>query len=583
VTFAHPALLSLAVLVPVAGAWLHERSTRARRDALAALGDAPVLARAGLTIHEERHRLRALLRIAALTAACLALARPQGDAADVRTGRSGRDVLVALDLSRSMLVEDVGGTRLDRARALARAAASELRSDRFGLVIFGGAGFLQLPLTRDHAVFSRFLDAVSPASIDDQGTNLNAALDVAHTTFEHEGGDGHRAILMLSDGERSEGATDDAVALLEDQHVPVFAIGIGTRTGGLVPPDPTNPADSGSRWHLDNIGRPVTSRLDADVLREIATRTGGTYADWDDAAAQRTIIEGIRRISARPLGTQRVAQHVELFQWPLGLAVLLLGLEAVLALPRRDRHTAASSPPQVATTARAARAAASLAVLFLTGCSAEQRTAGRAARQYARSEFPAAFESYRQLEHSKDPLVQLGAGNAAYRVSRFEDAAASYRRAVPAAAPVERAARFNQGNAWFRAAQATKERALEFYDNAIAAYEAALRADPTDADARFNLELALRKRTESETAGSPGRSGRAQAGEGDGGEEGLDADREQAVGAMAGGGSGDAQGESVEELNEDEARRLLDGIEKEQLTSHEGRPTHHGDRAERDW
>jgi tetratricopeptide (TPR) repeat protein len=180
-------------------------------------------------------------------------------------------------------------------------------------------------------------------------------------------------------------------------------------------------------------------------------------------------------------------------------------------------------------------------------------------------------------------MIQLGAGNAGYRVSRFEDAAASYRRATDASGPAGGAARLNLGNAWFRAAQATKEREVEFYDLAIRAYEQALRADPTDADARWNLELALRKRGETETGGSPGRGGRAIAGEGSGSEEGLDSDREQAIGAMAGGGSGDAQGESAEELSEEDARRLLESIEKQQLTAHEGRPGRRGQRAERDW
>ena len=122
----------------------------------------------------------------------------------------------------------------------------------------------------------------------------------------------------------------------------------------------------------------------------------------------------------------------------------------------------------------------------------------------------------------------------------------------------------------------------EFYGNAIAAYEEVLRIDPGDDDARWNLELALRKQAEYSTGGSPGRGGRAQAGAGDGTEQ-LDSEQEQAVGAMAGGGSGDAAGESAEELSTDEARRLLEQVEREQLSEHEARPARRGTRAERDW
>jgi tetratricopeptide (TPR) repeat protein len=357
-----------------------------------------------------------------------------------------------------------------------------------------------------------------------------------------------------------------------------------------VPADPASAADSGSRWHLDNIGRPVTSRLDADVLRRVAEQTGGRYAAWDDATARAAIIAAIRRISARPLGTQRVAQHVELFQWPLAAAVLLLALEGLLAVASSRPHAFTPSRPRwgrrlaQSGSRRATLASCLVPLALLLACSPQQRAYTSARRAYARAEYPSAFELYRdRLAGAKDPLVQLGAGNAAYRVSRFEDAAAAYRRVVDAPRVAGNRAHFNLGNAWFRAAQATKEREGEFYDLAIQAYEQALRRDPADADARWNLELALRKRGETETGGSPGRGGRAIAGEGDGSEEGLDSDREQAIGAMAGGGSGDAQGESAEELSEDEARRLLESIEKEQLTAHEGRPGRRGQRAERDW
>jgi hypothetical protein len=133
-----------------------------------------------------------------------------------------------------------------------------------------------------------------------------------------------------------------------------------------------------------------------------------------------------------------------------------------------------------------------------------------------------------------------------------------------------------------RAAEEAPDKA-DFLRRAVTTYEEALALAPTDRDAKWNLEIALRKQVDVETGGSPGRGGRAQAGKGSGSEEGLDSQRETAIGAMAGGGMGDAGGESAEELTDEEARKLLEAVERQQLTSHQARPASGGGKAGRDW
>jgi tetratricopeptide (TPR) repeat protein len=170
-------------------------------------------------------------------------------------------------------------------------------------------------------------------------------------------------------------------------------------------------------------------------------------------------------------------------------------------------------------------------------------------------------------------------------MSRYLYAVKTYREVPADRADLRAPTLFNLGNAYVRAAEAAPEadrRAL--YDRGIQAFEEVLYLAPGDMDAKWNLELALRKRGDINTGGSPGRGGRAQAGRSEGGnEEGLEPDREQAVGAMAGGGQGDAEGESAEELDPEKARQLLEQIEKQQLESHEGKPAKEGIRGERDW
>ncbi|MCU0621886.1 MAG: VWA domain-containing protein, partial [Gemmatimonadales bacterium] len=464
---------------------------------------------------------------------------------------------------------DAGGTRLARAKSLLGDLSTALAGDRLGLVIFGGAAFLQLPLTTDHAVFERYVDAASPDDIDDPGTDVLAAVQVAARAFEHDAKGGSRALVLLSDGERSEGALDEAVAKAKEAGIPLFLLGIGTEQGAYVPADSMLPADSGSTWHLDNIGRPVLSRLRADDLRQLAEATGGAYAQWDDGRAVATVAAAVQRLAARPLGVETRLEPDEKFQWPLALAVLLLGLDLLRlpALPRRAVHAAA------------------VGVLpFATSCVADWPVLVAASRDYQAGRYVEARDRWQRVAERRDrPAVRYNLGNAQYRLNRYEEAIESYKAAI--ATPdtaLRRRALLNLGNAYVRASEDAPDEA-DFLARAVGTFEEALALAPDDRDAKWNLEIALRKQTDVETGGSPGRGGRAQAGKGDGSEEGLDSQREMAIGAMAGGGSGDAGGESAEELSADEARKLLEAVERQQLTSHDARPASGGGRAGRDW
>jgi Ca-activated chloride channel family protein len=563
--------VALALLLPWAVAvwYFWRREERARRTALEALGSHPVLARVGAIPTATVRRRSLLVRTMASAFAIVALARPYVGTQEVSGARAGRDILVALDLSRSMRVADANGTRLMRAKALLSEMAKALPGDRLGLIIFGGAAFLQLPLTTDHAVFERWVEAATPEAIDDPGTDLLAAVQVASKTFEHDASNGHRALLVVTDGERSEGALDDAVETAASSGLPIFALGVGTEQGAFVPPDSTLPSDSGATWHLDNIGRPVISRLRAGELQRITEATGGRYAQWNDPNAAGTIAAGIQKLAVRPLGVETQEEPDERFQWPLALAILLLAAD-LLRLPHLR--------------ARTLRPAIIVLLPLLTSCIADWPALSRAASDYEAGRYEAARDAWKQvLEHRDDAEVRYNLGNAQYRMNRYEEAVASYRKMLATSdTALRHRALINLGNAYVRAAEEAPDKA-DFLSRAVATFEEALVLAPADQDAKWNLEIALRKQADVETGGSPGRGGRAQAGEGSGGEEGLDSERQTAIGAMAGGGQGDAGGESAEELSVDDARKLLEAVEREQLSSHEARPAATGGRAGRDW
>ncbi len=193
--FAYPWILGAGLALLAAAGWLVARAERGRRRALARFGELDLLGRGSLAdVTPARHRLW-VLRLAALGLGIVALARPQAGERQSDLVRTGRDVLVLLDLSRSMGVSDVStgavsgpSTRLAVAKQLAWDVTSSYPGDRVGLVVFGGSAFLQLPLTSERSSLRLFLDAASPDDLGDPATDVSAALLAAVSAFEHEGG-----------------------------------------------------------------------------------------------------------------------------------------------------------------------------------------------------------------------------------------------------------------------------------------------------------------------------------------------------------------------------------------------------------
>ncbi len=578
---AQPAALALLLVLPAL--WLIARHARAEREAaLRRFGDPALLARSSRLPGGARTAF-AWFRWLGLGLAVLALARPQVGRQSKPLARTGRDIIVALDLSRSMKVTDVGGTRLRAAKRLAWQLAAARPGDRIGLVIFGGAGFLALPPTGDLGTFQLFLDAASPDDIGDPASDISAGLRVAERTLRREGTTiGSRAVLLLTDGERNEGPIAPTLELFTRARLPVFAVGIGTGNGGRVPND--SGAAEGP-WHLDGIGREVISRLNGPGLDSIALATGGLYARYDDPRGLEAITLALQNLEARVQASQPATEPRERYQWPLLLAVLCLLLELWRAasppLARTGAIPGFASPP--APSQVRAGAAALLLVLPLWSCTGAQRQLAKGQQLYEQGKYLEAYEAYQAvLRQQGGPEVRYNAGNSLYRLRQYNEAARTWRDALTSApAPLRQEAYFNMGNAFVRADEDAN--ALSGYlERALDAYEEALRLNPADQDAKWNLEIALRRRGDVGEQGSPGRGGRAQYGRG-GQEEGYEGNRESAVGAMAGGGSGGDEGESVEELDDQQARAMLEAIERQQLSTHEGRRPASTATGNRDW
>jgi Ca-activated chloride channel family protein len=575
VSFAYPWVLPLGLAALTLVTWLVRRAERARRVALAAFGDEAVLRRGSSLATPRRIRTTAALRVAAVGLGMLALARPQLGERESEMVRTGRDLLLLLDLSRSMGTSDTEGrTRLATAKRLAWAVVSAYPSDRVGLVVFGGSAFLQMPFTSDRASLRLFLDAASQDDLGDPATDVSAALLAAASAFEHEGEEGRRAVLLVSDGESGEGNLEPAIEALREQELPVFAVGIGTGRGGPVPADSTE-----ARYHRDHLGRVIVSRLEEDELRAIAAATGGAYARWDRAEELRTLVTALGRVQPRTLAARKTSERADRYQWPLGLMIVLLLLAEL-----SSRAPSLSSRAQRGILPAKRRSLATLGMtVVVTLLAGSCSPAHRGERLYHQARYPEAYDVFRfGLERDSSARLAFDAGAALYRLERYDEAVAAFRQAARAA-DLRQQSLYNLGNALVRAAEERPGEPAPLLD-AVGAYEEALHLAPGDAEARWNLEVALRRLGDDRTSGGSSGQGRnADYGRGDNHVPGYEGNPDAAVGAMAGGGYGSAEGESAEELTADEARRLLEAVERQQLTAHEGRRSSRGPTGDRDW
>lgn len=333
VTFAYPVALFLLLPVLPLALWALRRQERGRSVRLHSFGEPGLLARASTLPSRRLTLIRQALRLAGLSLVLVAAARPQFGERPASLVNTGRDLLVLLDLSRSMNAAEGGLSRLARAKSAVLEAVARSTGDRLGLVVFGGSAFLQLPLTANHAAFRRFLEAASTDDLANPATVLSRALTAAATAFEHEGERGFQSVLLLSDGESVEGDVGPPLKRLRLAGVPVIAVGIGSTEGAPVPADSSEAPEP---WHRDHIGRIVLSRLEEGDLRRAANETNGVYLHWTPATGAALSAE-LEKLEKRTMSSRPSPERADRFQWPLGLAILLLATEPAVGLWRR-RH-----------------------------------------------------------------------------------------------------------------------------------------------------------------------------------------------------------------------------------------------------
>lgn len=273
--------------------------------------------------------LRTFLFYLGISLIAFSLSRPQWGFSWREAKREGLDLMVLVDTSNSMRADDFKPTRLQRAQWGIEELLGELKGDRVGLIAFAGEGVLQCPLTLDYGAFLMNVQDLFPGIVPTGGTNLSAALGKALESFEAES-EADRVALLITDGESHQGNLDKVIAELKNKKVRVFAVGVGTPEGSLIP------LDAAANGFLKNRNQEVVkSNLNEGILQKLTVETDGLYlrAHPRDFGAGAIITEGLKPLKRAQLESERVKEMAERYQIFLGLGLLCLLLEALAPLP----------------------------------------------------------------------------------------------------------------------------------------------------------------------------------------------------------------------------------------------------------
>ena len=436
--------------------------------------------------HRKRQVLKFMLFLTSITMLLISLLRPRWGFHWEEVQRRGVDIVVAVDLSESMLAEDIKPNRLERAKYEITDLIELLGGDRIGLVAFAGASFLECPLTLDRGAFKMFLDYLDTGLIPVPGTDIGGAIRTAIEAFV-PGRRASRALILITDGEDHSGEAEKQAEAAKSKGIRVFTVGIGSSGGAPIPLQ-----DGSGGFKKDRGGDVVMSRLDETVLQKVALLTGGNYVrsvtgDMD----LKEIYNEIRgKMKEEELESTQRRRWEERFQWFLFACILLSALEALL--PERKRSSSRTVHPAgpLHWLSRLIGRGVVVTVLLTLFSPAPGMAESvhakirKAENAYRENKYDEALKEFldAKVERPEDAQLQYNIGGTHYRMKSYEDAATALRNtAVSAADPVlEQKATYNLGNCAYR--QGKLEEATAFYQKA-------LELDPKDEDARFNLEF----------------------------------------------------------------------------------------------
>jgi Ca-activated chloride channel family protein len=474
----HLWMLNLLWLLPLAVVALIVQGRKKKR-ALQVFADPHLLDRLTARDHRGRRFIKALLLLLSLGLMLFALAGPRWGSHYEEVSQKGVDIMLLIDVSPSMLVEDIPPNRLERARREILDFIKVVSGDRVGLIAFAGAAFIQCPLTLDYAALEMFLSALQPDLIPVPGTDLGAAIDLGISAFDEKSAT-DKVILLITDGEDNETRGIKAARQAAAKGVKIFVFGIGDVGGGPIPE-----LDGSGGFKKDRQGQLILSKLEEEGLQEIASLTGGTYVRSvaGDLDLDILYFDGIKsHTQAQELKSGKIKVYEERFPLFVLAAFILLLIEGFIDEKIRLKADFGRKVPL-------ARAG----LLFLTIMAICTLTAARSQavespdELYRKGRFAEAEKAYARsdMDNPKDLRYRYNRGCAAYQSGDYQAAAAAFASVLRRSEndDIRFNAAYNLGNATYKQGD---------FQSAVKHYKQAIAQDPSNPDARYNLELAIR-------------------------------------------------------------------------------------------
>lgn len=325
--FAEPQYLYILIILPILVA-VFVIYRRAQRKRLARFGDMEIIAQLMPEASPRRVRNKFILLMVVFALLIAALAQPQFGAKLREVKRSGVEIMLAVDVSRSMLAEDFKPNRLERTKNAVSRLVEQLEKDRVGMVVFAGDAFIQLPITSDYVSAKTFIRTISPDIVPVQGTSLSKAIELASRSFSEQS-QKSRAIILVSDGESHDDDPIAAAQAAKEKGIIIYTVGIGTPEGAPIAID--------GEMMKDEEGNMVVTKLSEETLQQIAVLTGGAYIRaTNQSVGLDEILKRIKAMEQQEFSSLAFAEYNDQFHYLVALALALLLFEFVM-IDRKNR------------------------------------------------------------------------------------------------------------------------------------------------------------------------------------------------------------------------------------------------------
>ncbi len=475
--FEDPIYLYLLAVIPLLFIvrWLMQRQQKRR---LRKFGDPDLVRQLMPDVSRLRPAVKFWLLLGALALLIVMLARPQMGTRISHEKRTGIETIICMDISNSMLAEDVTPSRLDRAKMMVENLVDHFTNDKIGLIVFAGDAFVQLPITSDYVSAKMFLSGIDPSLIATQGTDIAAAITLATHSFTQQEGVG-KAVIVITDGEDHEGGAMEAAKDARDKGMNVYVLGIGSTSGAPIP--------LGNGEYLkDNSGQTVMTGLNDAMCRQLADAGGGAYIHVENNSnAQEVLDSELDKLAKKEISSTIYSDFDEQFQ-AVGILVLLLLVIEVCILeiknPLLKRVSLFRRGPKPV-------AVALLLLMAVTaGAQTDRQLVRQGNRQFRKGNAADAEVSYRKAveKQPRNAQANFNLGNALMAQRKDSLAVTQFEKAAKLETnPLRRAQAYHNIGVMCQQHQ--------MFGEAIEAYKEALRNNPADDQTRYNLELCKRQ------------------------------------------------------------------------------------------